>query len=404
MIGLVLEGGGAKGAYHIGVFRALQELNIEIDGVVGTSIGSINGALIAQGDGEKAWQIWSQIHNSDVFAIRRDIERKLRARELSKQNIDYVAEKIRNILKRGGLDTSTMMNFLRKYIREEDIRKSDMDYGLVTVSLTAMKPLELLKEDIPSGEMLSYIMASASFPGFKTEKVDGQLFVDGGIWSNLPVNLLIDKGYEQLIAVRTHAVGRNRKIDTSFVNLFEIEPSEKLAPILDFNEASSTRDLNQGYYDTLRIFRGYRGRRYYIAPHKDPDWLLGTLARIEESKIENVANLLGFKGLPAKRMLFERILPRLAKIFGIPDTADYEDIGIMLFEDVARELGLPRFQVYELEEFLRTVKQLYLQDTTRSPSFLPDFVKSSPHLSKLAKKEVFGDILSIFFEERPDWG
>ena len=44
MIGLVLEGGGAKGAYHIGAYRALSELGIQIDGVVGTSIGAINAA------------------------------------------------------------------------------------------------------------------------------------------------------------------------------------------------------------------------------------------------------------------------------------------------------------------------------------------------------------------------
>ena len=70
MIGLVLEGGGAKGAYHIGVFRALDELNIGLDGVVGTSIGAINGAMIAQGDGPRAWEIWAQIRSSDIFNIR----------------------------------------------------------------------------------------------------------------------------------------------------------------------------------------------------------------------------------------------------------------------------------------------------------------------------------------------
>ncbi len=53
MYGLVLEGGGAKGAYHIGAYRALMEEGIEIQGIAGTSVGALNGAILAQGDYEK---------------------------------------------------------------------------------------------------------------------------------------------------------------------------------------------------------------------------------------------------------------------------------------------------------------------------------------------------------------
>ena len=58
MLGLALEGGGAKGAFHIGAVKALLENGYEFDGVVGTSIGAFNGALISQGDFEKAYDLW----------------------------------------------------------------------------------------------------------------------------------------------------------------------------------------------------------------------------------------------------------------------------------------------------------------------------------------------------------
>ena len=54
MLGLVLEGGGAKGSYHAGAIKALHESGYSFDGVMGTSIGAINGAIVAQGDTENA--------------------------------------------------------------------------------------------------------------------------------------------------------------------------------------------------------------------------------------------------------------------------------------------------------------------------------------------------------------
>ena len=58
MLGLALEGGGAKGAYEIGAYRALTELGYHFDVICGVSIGAINAALLAQGDCEKAAEFW----------------------------------------------------------------------------------------------------------------------------------------------------------------------------------------------------------------------------------------------------------------------------------------------------------------------------------------------------------
>lgn len=77
-IGLVLEGGGGKGSYQIGVWKAIRELGLEkkIVAVSGTSVGALNAALFAKGDFETACQIWREI-DTDTILAERGINEKL---------------------------------------------------------------------------------------------------------------------------------------------------------------------------------------------------------------------------------------------------------------------------------------------------------------------------------------
>ena len=75
--GLVLEGGGAKGAYQIGAWKALKEAGIHIKGIAGTSVGALNGALIAMDDFEKAEKIWETIRYSRVMDVDDDLMEQL---------------------------------------------------------------------------------------------------------------------------------------------------------------------------------------------------------------------------------------------------------------------------------------------------------------------------------------
>ena len=65
---IALEGGGAKGAYEIGAYRALTEMGYRFDVICGVSIGAINAALLAQGDCEKAAEFWETTSNDDLFS------------------------------------------------------------------------------------------------------------------------------------------------------------------------------------------------------------------------------------------------------------------------------------------------------------------------------------------------
>ena len=66
---LALEGGGAKGAYQIGVWKALRQAGIRVTAVAGSSVGSLNGALITMGDLDKAEELWKNIRYSQIMDV-----------------------------------------------------------------------------------------------------------------------------------------------------------------------------------------------------------------------------------------------------------------------------------------------------------------------------------------------
>ena len=69
MIGLALEGGGVRGSYEAGVYMAFLECGIKIDGVSGTSIGALNGAMIASGKGALLPSLWLNLNMGEVFGF-----------------------------------------------------------------------------------------------------------------------------------------------------------------------------------------------------------------------------------------------------------------------------------------------------------------------------------------------
>ena len=87
--GVVLEGGGAKGAYQIGAWKAFREAGLKIRGISGTSVGALNGALMCMGDVEKAEHVWENISYSRVMDVDDEkmkllLQGKLKVREVVK--------------------------------------------------------------------------------------------------------------------------------------------------------------------------------------------------------------------------------------------------------------------------------------------------------------------------------
>lgn len=258
MYGIVFEGGGAKGSYQIGVCNALKDLNITISGAVGTSIGSLTAALLVQGDVNLSTTFWEKIaeNRSTLPPEENALYEKIFAYEFKSKDPFHMKKEMQEVFNCDGMELSFFRDALKAVINEEEIRKARKDLGLVTISLTKKMGLELFLEDIPSGQLLDFIIASCYFPTFKSIKLNGDYYMDGIYFNRLPSNMLIDKGYKNIIEVVLYP-SRNKQRDytvPSDVNIITIEPSTYLGKTLGFDKEQFLFNMELGYKDTLKIF------------------------------------------------------------------------------------------------------------------------------------------------------
>ena len=338
MIGLVLEGGGAKGSYHVGAYKAILDEGIEIQGVTGTSAGALNGAMIVQGDFDICCKLWEDISYSMVINANDEEMQRLQQLKLNKNDLRILADKLKLVISDRGFDITPFKNLLDLHIDEDKIRKSNMDFGMVTVNLTDFKPIEVFKEDIPYGKLKDYLLASAYLPAFKTEKLGGKVYLDGAFYDNLPFSMLQLKGYKDLILVRTHARGITRKINMEELNAIIISPSEDIGKSYTYEADIARRNIELGYYDGLRALRRLKGKKYYIESVKDKDYYLNFLLSIEEDKIRQIKDLMHISFMPNRRALFEYIIPKIGSALGLNKDFTYEDFLIGILERRAEEL------------------------------------------------------------------
>ena len=210
MKALVLSGGGSKGSYQIGVWKALRDMDIKFDIVTGTSAGALNAALITQRSYKTALKTWKKI-NLDILFGEDRIE--------SDETIDLYKMYGKKFIKDGGMNTSKIEQIIKDTLVPSKFYKSKLDFGLVTYNLTTKKPIQLTKKDIPQDLLDDYLMASATcFPAFQKKEIKGEHFIDGGYYDNLPINLAIEMGADEIIAVDLSAPGLkktpNKKVKT----------------------------------------------------------------------------------------------------------------------------------------------------------------------------------------------
>lgn len=280
---LVLSGGGAKGAYELGVYKALKRLGIKIDLITGTSIGAINGALLVTGEYKKAKKFWLKMSASDVF-------------DYDFKTVSEYPKVAKDILKNKGLKFDRAEEFFREIINEDKIRKSKIDYGIVTFNLKNRVPKSLTKANIPHGKMLSYILASAAcFPVVEMKNIDGDYYVDGGYYDNLPINLAIDMGADEIIAVDLSAVGFKRKVKNKDVKIDYIKHELKGSFILDFDPKSARRNMRLGYNDAMKYYGRLDGKTYTFKKNdlkknydKIGDYYISLLKKILLSDVKRI--------------------------------------------------------------------------------------------------------------------
>ena len=204
-VALVLGGGGAKGAAHVGVLKYIEQSGIPIDYIVGTSIGSIVGGLYSCGyrsdDLEKLFisQEWI-----DLLTDRSDSHKGKILKE--EDGVTYIfgfpiSNKNRAANKKQGiLRGDSITSFLGRLTEREDSIDFDrlpIPFRCVAVDINTFKEV-IFKE----GSLPLAMRASMAIPlAFNTVQINGKTLVDGGLLNNLPVDVAKEMGADYIIAV-----------------------------------------------------------------------------------------------------------------------------------------------------------------------------------------------------------
>ncbi len=272
-VGLVLSGGGGKGAYEIGVWKALDEYGVtpNIGAISGTSVGALNSALFAQRDLELALNVWSTISPEAVMTLNNlqatqklssaisDLLTGTRFYGLAQSLYQWITKRFadQGVLSKKGLssliDESIDPNCLCKF-------PGPIFVAAFKISSQSVRYFDLKENGTLEG-IKERLLASASIPViFGKTYIDGELYWDGGIpgiGDNTPVRPLYDIGYRNLIVIHlTREMPVDRKVFPN-CSIIEIMPQQDLGGLIsgtmNFRCESALENINRGYNDAIRV-------------------------------------------------------------------------------------------------------------------------------------------------------
>lgn len=261
---LVLGGGGSKGAYEIGVWKALDELNIKFDLVCGTSIGAMIGVLYTQHDYQRAYDLWNTIEVEDVIkhgvSFDKDIELLLSQKE-------KYSDLFNSYIKNKGVDISPFIDTITPLYNQKAFFDSEIDYACMCVNFSKRKPQAFHKSTMDKEKVLDYVIASGScFPAFPMKEIDGDLFIDGGYYDNIPIELARSLGAEQIVAVDLKPIEKKQIYEPN-KDVVYIQPYVTLGSFLLFDHNRIQRNIQLGYQDTMKKYHQFIGTIYTFSKY-----------------------------------------------------------------------------------------------------------------------------------------
>ena len=251
--GLVLAGGGAKGAYEIGALKAIDELDLtdKICAVAGNSIGSVNSALFSQKNIANAEKIWSNIDPDDFL----DFD----------DNGFNITKEGDGIFSREGL-----LRIINSNVDFDKMSNSETDYY---ITVCEKKPdgsvgVKYIKQNGKDKETISkYILASSAIPVvYDAVSVEDGFYFDGGMLDNTPIQPLYDAGIKNIIVISNDYLYKPDLAKYPDADIICVVPSSSL----DVNGIYGTADLSNsharyrltlGYYDAKAILSAYLDNR-----------------------------------------------------------------------------------------------------------------------------------------------
>lgn len=349
---LVLNGGGSRGAYEIGAWQALSELGVRFSAVYGTSIGALNAALVAQGDLQKAVTLWSEISIDQIMSVEDDDDFA----------IDHMVARKRDVIpflmenaKRLRMDITPLENLVRENLDERRIRAGGMRLGVMTFRAPQMQGVPMTLETMAPGSLGDWVIASAScFPIFPARHIDGQRYIDGGYYDNLPIDMALADGADEVVAVELHPEYTHPEY-LRMPWLTVVKPLRGLGGFLDFNPQLLRRSRMLGYCDTMKRWRRFDGFLYTFR-HVNA---LG----VTDAARRYMRELTRFDGEVIRRGVIRTGQPAHAPLLGALEgetegrALGWKDVWLRGVELCAQAMDFREDAVYEADALIRQARE-----------------------------------------------
>ena len=182
-LAFVLSGGSAAGAVQVGMLQALSEAGVVPDMVVATSVGAINGAMVAAGPevaSDRLRDIWLSLDRSDI---------------LGTLSLRTIAKAIRS--RSHVFDGASLLDLIGTHLPVATFEQLNCRFGAVVTNANTGRP-----EVLTDGCLKSSLMASAAIPGFfPNVSIGDRIYFDGGVTANVPVRQAISLGAKSVVVL-----------------------------------------------------------------------------------------------------------------------------------------------------------------------------------------------------------
>lgn len=251
---LSLGGGGGKGAYQLGVYRALAEYGLmdKVTAISGTSIGAINAVLFACNNPDRSEEAWKRIHFETVF----DVDPDLMFND-----------------KPGFMSRREMIDLMDSYVDYKELSEAE-----ITVYATIAECVQdgerqaeyISLAGMDADEIRTVVLASSTLPMlYESVTYNGKEYCDGGLADNVPVKPLYDMGYRNIIVCGLNPDAKKDISAYPDANIIEIYPSVSLGDLIDGTLNFTANSIK------FRSMLGYRDAMRALKVHfeHDPDYI-----------------------------------------------------------------------------------------------------------------------------------
>lgn len=261
-IGLVLAGGGARGAYQIGAMKALRELSIDkyIKFVSGTSIGALNAMMFMSEDLDKATKIWNSITKEEILPTGyNNLTIRSKLLEIGIKNMSFIKKYMPKIIAGGNISRDGLISIMDN-IDFNFVKKSEITCYVACTEIKELKVKYFKINDYGEEDIKKILLATSAIPIiYDYEEVESLKYLDGGIVDNIPIQPLYDEGCDIIIVIN---LAKDRNIDKGLfpsAYIIEIIPTiieEGLFDgTLEFNKDMSKKKMKIGYEDTIEMIK-----------------------------------------------------------------------------------------------------------------------------------------------------